>query len=80
MPEGWEAPPWGRSVPYTDHADFLPSHSPPTPQPLRVGGTGGVCFLFFPSLEALKGEQLAGEGEWGEAETGWRKGEGRRVS
>lgn len=32
---------------------FFPPH-PPTPQPLRVGGTGGVCFLFSPVLRPSK--------------------------
>lgn len=47
-----------------------------------LGDTGAVCFLFSPVSEARKGEQLPGE-SWGgaaEAETGWRKGEGREVS
>lgn len=76
MPEGWEAPPWGGSVLHTDRADS----PPPKPQPLWVAGTGEVCFLFFPVSRPSKESSFQARGEWGEAETGWRKGEGRRVS
>lgn len=78
MPEGWEAPPWERSVPYIDHPDRLPSYPLPTTQPLRVEGTGGVSFLFFPSLNALKGEKLASGGRGGGRD--WREKGGREES